>query len=79
MEINFQVENQPIIQNVPYREIIGLLLYLGTISRPDISFLGLTYKSAMASSEKNPTIFEIYYRHEIGLLDFQERGILKAY
>lgn len=37
MEPNFQVEDQEVIK-VPYREIIGSLLYIATISRPDIAY-----------------------------------------
>lgn len=39
MEANFNVDiAEPIISNVPYRELIGCLTYLSVISRPDISF-----------------------------------------
>ncbi|WP_337230554.1 hypothetical protein, partial [Proteus terrae] len=35
----FQVDNnENIIHNVPYREIIGSLMYISTVSRPDITF-----------------------------------------
>ncbi|KAG5881703.1 hypothetical protein JTB14_006561 [Gonioctena quinquepunctata] len=39
MEVNFQVkEEEPIINNVPYRRLICSLMYLSLVSRPDISY-----------------------------------------
>lgn len=38
MVVNFQVEEQEIRKNVPYRELIGGLLYVVTISRPGILY-----------------------------------------
>lgn len=38
MMTNFQVETLQIKENIPYRELIGSLLYVATISRPDITY-----------------------------------------
>lgn len=37
MEANFQFKEEDSI-DIPYRELIGSLLYISTMSRPDITF-----------------------------------------
>lgn len=44
-------KNDKILKNMPYREAIGSLLYLSTISRPDISF-AVNYLSRQVSNPK---------------------------
>ncbi|GJQ78565.1 hypothetical protein Trydic_g11676 [Trypoxylus dichotomus] len=39
METGFKIDISEDIINVPYRELIGSLMYLSTISRPDILFV----------------------------------------
>ena len=51
MEVNFQIEEQEKL-SVPYRELIGSLMYLATTSRPDIMY-SVSYLSRVL---ENPTM-----------------------
>ncbi|KAG5871041.1 hypothetical protein JTB14_021188 [Gonioctena quinquepunctata] len=55
MEVNFQVkEEEPIINNVPYRRIICSLMYLSLVSRPDISY-SVAYLSRFLDKPRKST------------------------
>ncbi|KAG5873284.1 hypothetical protein JTB14_002951 [Gonioctena quinquepunctata] len=55
MEVNFQVkEEEPIINNVPYRRLICSLMYFSLVSRPDISY-SVAYSSRFLDKPRKST------------------------
>ncbi|XP_072377816.1 uncharacterized protein [Diabrotica undecimpunctata] len=54
METNFQIDNTLEVIDVPYRKLIGSLMYISTTSRPDIMF-AVSYLSRVLDKPSQQT------------------------